>query len=113
MIGDGQLKHWHLVAQGQLQGLGICRTLGTVEHVLHTGIVSGTATIVRSCLRKQSETIMNLVIQIQIESLCNVGKYMCFCLSFTLGVMIASLPHRPKCSKTSGNTSGPPGYQKL
>ena len=22
-----QLKHWHLVAQGQLQGFGICRTL--------------------------------------------------------------------------------------
>ena len=27
MVGDGQLKHRHLVAQGQLQGLGICRTL--------------------------------------------------------------------------------------
>ena len=34
MVGDGQLKHWHLVAQGQLQGLGICRTLQTV--MLHT-----------------------------------------------------------------------------
>ena len=30
MVGDGQLKHWHLVAQGQLQGLGICRTLMSV-----------------------------------------------------------------------------------
>ena len=27
MVGDGQLKHWHMVAQGQLQGFGICRTL--------------------------------------------------------------------------------------
>ena len=39
MVGDGQLKHWHLVAQGQLQGLGICRTLMYVWDAVPGGLV--------------------------------------------------------------------------